>query len=300
MTEYIAIVDGYGTIVSMKRLAIALALLLPCVPLAQDSSSLTESQIRELIRKSADNDVENTKRQRDYTFVQRTEQRRLDGKGRVKATESKTYEIMVLSGDPVRKLIAKDDRPLSAKDGKKEDDKIQKLIAKYEKENEGQRRKRIAKDEKTAEEDRQFVREIADAFHFRLLRTEALAGRDTYVIDAEPIPGYKPRLKDANILPKVRFRLWLDKADTQWAKIDVECIDTISWGLFLARLHKGSTMHLEQTRVNDEVWLPKSFSLKMDARVVLLKSLNMDIDVSFRDYKKFVAATTIKPLGEIP
>jgi hypothetical protein len=262
--------------------------------------SLTESQIRELIRKSADNDLENTKRQRDYTYVQRTEQRNLDGKRHVKSRESKTYEIMVLSGEPVRKLIARDDRPLSEKDVKKEDDKIQKLIAKYQKENESQRRKRIAKDEKTAEEDRQFVREIADAFNFRLVESAIVDGRDTYVIDANPIGGYKPKVKDANFLPKVRFRLWLDKADTQWAKLDVECIDTISWGLFLARLHKGSTMHIEQTRVNDEVWLPKSFSLKMDARVVLLKSLTMEIDVSFRDYRKFVAATTLRPLGEIP
>lgn len=284
----------------MKRLAILVAFLVPYLAWGQSSShALTESEIRELIRKSADNDVENTKRQRDYTYVQRTEQRSLDGNGRVKSTESKTYEITVLSGEPVRKLIAKDDKPLTGKDSRKEDDKIQKLIAKYEKENENQRRKRIAKDEKTAEEDRQFVREIADAFRFRLIRTEAVEGRETYVIDADPIPGYKPKLKDAKILPKLRFRLWLDKVDTQWAKLDVECIDTISWGLFLARLHKGSTMHIAQTRINDEVWLPKSFSLKMDAKVVLLKNLDMEIDVTFRDYRKFVAATTIKPLGEV-
>ena len=129
---------------------------------------------------------------------------------------------------------------------------------------------------------------------------ETIEGRATYVIDADPIPGYKPKVKDASILPKVRFRLWIDKAHAQRAKIDIECIDTISWGLFLARLHKGSTMHLEQTRVNDEVWLPKHFALKMDARVVLLKSLKMEIDVTFRDYRKFVAGATIQPLGEIP
>jgi hypothetical protein len=286
---------------SMKGLAILIAFLLPSLSWAQSSSAtLSENEIRELIRKSADNDLENTRRQRDYTYVQRTEQRGLDGKGRVKSTESKTYEIMVLSGEPVRKLIAKNDKALSAKDASKEDAKIQKLIARYEKENENQRRKRLATDAKAAEEERQFVREIADAFRFQLVRTEAVEGRETYVIDADPIPGYKPKLKDAKILPKVRFRLWIDKADTQWSKLDVECIDTISWGLFLARLHKGSTMHIEQTRVNDEVWLPKSFSLKMDARIALLKNLDMEIDVSFRDYRKFVAATTIKPLGEVP
>lgn len=284
-----------------SRLALMLVFLMPCAASSQSSAdTLSEDEIRELIRKSADNDVENTKRQRDYTYMQRNERRNLDGKGRVKSTESKTYEIMVLSGEPVQKLIAKDDKPLSGKEAKKEDEKVQKLITKYERESENSRKKRVAKSEKTAQEERQFVREIADAFKFRLAAVETIEGRATYVIDAEPVPGYKPKLKDASILPKVRFRLWIDKADAQWAKIDVECIDTISWGLFLARLHKGSTMHLEQTRVNDEVWLPKHFALKMDARVVLLKSLKMEIDVTFRDYRKFVAGATIQPLGEIP
>jgi len=289
----------------MKRFVVLLALLsillLPRTSWSQASTdTLTENEIRELIRKSADNDVGNTKRQRDYTYVQRNEQRHLDGDGHVKSTESKTYEIMVLSGDPAEKLIAKDDKPLSEKEAQKEDDKIQKLITKYEKESESDRNKRVAKAARETEEDRQFVREIADAFKFRLTAVETIEGRPAYVIDADPIPGYKPKLKDAGILPKVRFRIWIDKADTQWARLDIECIDTISWGLFLARLHKGSTMHLEQTRVNDEVWLPKHFTLKMDARVVLLKSLNMDIDVTFRDYRKFVAETTINPIGEVP
>jgi len=289
----------------MKRFVVLLTFLSVCLmpgaSWSQNSAdTLTENEIRELIRKSADNDVENTKRQRDYTFVQRNERRSVDRQGRAKPTESKTFEVVVLAGEPTQKLIARDDKPLSAKEARQEEEKIQKLIAKYEKESGNERKKRLAKGEKTAEEDRQFVREVADAFKFRLVRTESIEGRETYVIDADPLPGYKPKLKDADILPKARFRLWLDKADTQWAKLDIECIDTISWGLFLARVQKGSTIRLEQTRVNDEVWLPKHFALKMDARVVLLKTLKMDIDVSFRDYKKFASGVTIQPLGEIP
>jgi hypothetical protein len=280
----------------MKVLGILLALVV--VAGQSPPETLTEGQIRELIRKSADNDVENTKRQRDYTYIQRNEQRKVDRRGKT-TLESKTFEVVVLSGEPTQKLIAKDDKPLSAKEAKEEEEKIQKLVAKYQKENEGERRKRLLKSEKDAEEGRQFVREIADAFKFRHVSTEMIEGRANYVIEADPIPDYKPKLKDAKILPKVKFRAWIDKADVQWTKLDVECVDTISWGLFIARLQKGSTMHLEQTRVNDEVWLPKHFTLKANARVVLLKTLNLDWDVTFRDYRKFTTATTIKPIGEI-
>jgi hypothetical protein len=261
--------------------------------------TLSEAEIRNIIRESADRDVENMKRRRDYTYVRRDEERRLDGKGRVKSTESKTYEITILSGEIVERLIAKDDKPLSEKDAQKEDEKVQKIISRGEKESENQRRKRIGKRDKEAEEARLFVREIADAYRFRFQGTEMVEGRPAYVVDADPLPGYKPRLKDAKFLPKFRFRAWIDQAEHHWVKLDAECIDTVSWGLFLARIHKGSKIHLEQIRVNDEVWLPKRLTLNIDARIALLKNLDMELDITFRDYQKFRTDAVIRPLGEV-
>jgi len=261
--------------------------------------TLSEAEIRTIIRESADRDVENMKRRRDYTYVRRDEERRLDGKGRVKSTESKTYEITILSGEIVERLIAKDDKPLSEKDARKEDEKIQKIISRGEKESENQRRKRLGERDKEAEEARRFVREIADAYRFRFQGSEMVQGRPAYVVDADPLPGYKPRLKDAKFLPKFRFRAWIDQAEHHWVKLDAECIDTVSWGLFLARIHKGSKIHLEQIRVNDEVWLPKRLTLNIDARIALLKNLDMELDITFRDYQKFRTDAVIRPLGEV-
>jgi hypothetical protein len=266
---------------------------------ARQDEILSEAEIRALIRESADRDVENQKRRRDYTYIRRDEERRLDGKGRVKSTESKTYEIMILSGEIVERLIAKDDKPLSEKEAQKEGEKVQKIVSRGEKENESQRRKRLQKTEKEAEEARLFVREIADAYNFRLHGTEVVEGRPAYVVDATPLPGYKPRLKDAKILPKFRFRAWIDKAERHWVKLDAECIETVSWGLFIARLHKGSKIHLEQVRVNDEVWLPRHLTMNIDARIALLKSLDMELDITFRDYQKFRTESVIRPLGEV-
>jgi hypothetical protein len=162
------------------------------------------------------------------------------------------------------------------------------------------RKKRVAEFEREAEEERRFVREIADAFSFRFIGSEILDGRPVYVIDAQPIAGYKPRLKDARILPKFRFRAWIDQAERQWVKLDIECIETVSWGLFLARFHKGSRIQLEQTRINDEVWLPKHFAMRLDARIALLKNIDKEFDVTFRDYRKFRVDSIVRPLGEAP
>jgi hypothetical protein len=268
-------------------------------PATNPAPSLSADQIRELIRQTAEKDMENDKRQRDYTFIQREEQHKLDGKGQVKSTETKTSEIMELYGEPVERLVAKDDKPLSDKDAKKEEDKIQKVIEKRKNESEEDRKKREAKEEKEREENRQFVREVADAYNFRMAGIESLAGRDTYVIDGEPKPGYQAHLKEAKILPKFRFRAWIDKDESQWKKLDIQCIDTVSFGLFLARIHKGSRIIIEQTRINDEVWLPQHINVKVDARLALLKDFNLEDDITYRDYKKFRTDTKIVPIGEL-
>jgi hypothetical protein len=287
------------------RPALLLLVLAGSFALAQDgpssaaAPSLSQDQIRELIRQTAEKDMENDKRQRDYTYIQREEEHKLDGKGQVKSTETKTSEIMELYGEPVERLVAKDDKPLSDKDAKKEEEKIQKAIEKRKNESEEDRKKREAKEEKEREQNRQFVREVADAYNFRMAGIESLAGRDTYVIDGEPKPGYQAHLKEAKILPKFRFRAWIDKDESQWKKLDIQCIDTVSFGLFLARIHKGSRIIIEQTRINDEVWLPQHINVKVDARLALLKGFNLEDDITYRDYKKFRTETKIVPIGEL-
>ncbi len=268
----------------------------PLTPGLSSSATLTQDQIRELIRRAAERDIENDKQQRNYTYVERAEEHKLDGNGQVKSTECKTYDVMDLYGDQVQRLIARDDKPLSATDAAKEEEKIQKLIDKRKNESDDDRKKRLAKEDKQIEEDREFVKEVADAYNFRFIGTEGLDSGPAYVIDADPRPGFEPHQRNAKFLPKFRFRVWIDKAKEEWVKLDIQCIDTVSVGLFLVRVHRGSNIQIEQTQVNDEVWLPKHIALKLDARV-LFKGLNVESDVTYREYKKFRTDTKIVPAG---
>src|ERR1700686_3652263 len=77
---------------------------------------LSQEQMRQLFRVVADKDIENEKRQRDYTYTDREVENKLDGKERIKSTEVKSYEILEIYGAPVQRLIEKDDKPLNAKE----------------------------------------------------------------------------------------------------------------------------------------------------------------------------------------
>jgi hypothetical protein len=261
--------------------------------------SLSHDQIQALIRQVAEKDMENDKRQRDYTYVERVVEHKLKGNGEVGSTETRTYDVLQIYNEPVRRLTSKDDKPLSPKDAAKEDEKIQKIIDKRKNESDSDREKRLRKEEKEREDDRRFVTEVADAYNFTLVGTEILDGRDTYVIDAEPRPGFEGKTREARILLKFKFRVWIDRAEQQWVKLNAECIDTVSFGLVLARIHKGSRILIDTTRVNDEVWLPRHVALRVDARVALLKNFNVEQDVTYTDYKKFHSAARIVGMEEV-
>jgi len=253
----------------------------------------------ELIKLTAEHDVINDLRARNYTYKQRTETHELNKDGSVKKTESETAEEFVLFGKDVERRIAKNDQPLSEKDAKKEEEKIQKIIDKYSNESVADRRKREAEYDKNTEEDRKFVREVTEAFNFKLLPEETVNERTSCVYDFEPRPGFKPTVKFADKLEKVRGRLWIDKEEKQWSRVDVDVLDTISFGLFLARIHKGSNFHLEQIKVNDDIWLPKKVDVKVDVRALIFVSANVDVGVVYSDYRKFTSSSKITMVGEI-
>jgi hypothetical protein len=263
------------------------------------NGNLSQEQMRQLGRVVTENYRSNYKKERDYTYVDREVENKLDGQGDIKSTESETYEIMELYGEQVRRLIAKDDKPLSERDSAKEEEKIKKLTDKRRNESEEERAKRRAEEEKQREKNREFVREIPDAFDFRLVGSELLNGRDTWVLMGEPRPGFRAQLKEAEILPKYHGRLWIDKSDAQLAKMDVEALDTVSFGWFLARIHKGTRLVIEWTRVNGEVWLPQRVNFKFDARIALFKGYNEETEQTYSDYKKFRATGKIVSVGDV-
>jgi hypothetical protein len=73
----------------------------------------------------------------------------------------------------------------------------------------------------------------------------------------------------------------------QWVRIEAETEDTISWGWFIARLDRGAKIVLEQTRVNDEIWLPKRQVVSGSGRLGLVKRIALEQETTWNNYRKF-------------
>lgn len=250
---------------------------------------------REIVRRSVEIDHRTAELARNYTCQQREVEKHLDSHGAVKSVEIRTWDITMLYGEPYSRLIKKNDQPLSEKDEKKEEEKQDKFVAEHKNESEDQRHKREAKQKKEREEGRAFLRDVENAYDFRIVGEEPVDGRPAWILEATPRKDFHPTQPHADILPKLKGKVWIDKQDYDWVKAEAEAIDTISFGLFLARVHKGSQFSFEQTRLNDEVWLLRRFYINASARLLIFKNMGIEQEDTFSNYKKFKTGSRILP-----
>ena len=67
------------------------------------SSILFAQDPQEIVRRATELDRRNTEISRSYTFLERQENRDVDTKGKLKKTESTTFDVTLLEGSPYRR-----------------------------------------------------------------------------------------------------------------------------------------------------------------------------------------------------
>jgi hypothetical protein len=240
-------------------------------------------------------DAANARRIAEFTYLQRQQERQYDGSGKLKQTIVKTWEISFMEGSPYRRLVARNDQPLSPEERKSEDDRLRFTADQRRKESQADRQKRVAEWERHIEKQREPMQEVPDAFDFRWAAEETVAGEPAFVIDAAPKPGYKPRSSAASYLPKLKARFWIAKKDFQWLKLQAETLDTIAFGGILLRLAKGGVLSIEQGRVEAGLCLPTHLSIDASARVALIKVVHTQADYTLSDYRRAIPSEHSRP-----
>ena len=233
---------------------------------------------RDMVRRSIVTGDRSYKAGQQYTYTERDEEKRLGSHGRVKSTEVDVSKVVFINGEPFEQLVEHNGGPPTPSEQKKEQDKIQKR----RNETGTQRAARLRKE--TSE--RAFLHEVPEAFDFKLIGEETINGRPAYVLAATPHPGYQPRSKQANMFSKVQGKLWVDKEDFGWMKIDAQVMQPFAMGFFLARVQKGSRIHFEQIRVAPGVWLPKRIEVCADAKIMFVKNYDMNEVITYSNYQK--------------
>ncbi len=252
----------------MKLLPLACALLLGAS--AQD--------VKEIVSRSVAQTDADWKRAPQYDFTER------DVITRRGATTTHTSQVIMMQGSPYYKLIANNGEPLSPAQQAAEERKLRREINRRQSETPDQRAKRIAEYTNERRQDHALMREMTNAFRFKLVGQESVNGHTCFVLEATPKPGYQPMSRDTKALTGMRGKLWIDTKEYQWVKVHAEVFRPVAFGLFIAHVQPGTQFTLEQTPVGPGVWLPSHFSTRVKADV-LFWAHNSAEDDTFSDYR---------------
>jgi hypothetical protein len=241
---------------------------------------------RSIVVESVSRDWRDLEVRRNYTYIRHREEKEYS-RGKVASTKLETYDVSILYGQPYSRLIARDGKPLSPAEAAKEQEKLDKEMAKRARESARERQSREEEERKDLEQERALRREIPDAFQLRLIGEETVNGERAWVIGAEPAPGYKPKVSRAKILTKMRGTLWISQRDYRWLKVDAEVIDTVSFGLSFVCLYPGTRLQFEQHRLGDDALLPLRANIRGLARLAWVKKLDVEMNTRWENYRRF-------------
>jgi hypothetical protein len=271
-----------------KLTSVAGILSLACAAAAAFAQAPAAPDPRAIVQRSLESFNRDLDLRRNYTYQKRVLEKKLDDRGQVKSSETRSYEVIVVDNEPHQRLIARNDQPLSADEIQKEDERQRKA------EEKGRSRRNPKKEE---EEERKFARLIMDTYNFALVGEDRIDGEPVWIIQGEPNPANHPSSMEGRLLKCMHGRLWISKHDYQWARVDAEMLEDFTVGLFLAKLHKGAHIFLDQTRINDEIWLPRRELVSLNARVGW-KSQRVEEETVYSGYKKFRAEATVRDVRE--
>ena len=209
-------------------------------------------------------------------------ERDVDIKGGV--TTEKTYKVLMIDGSPYSRLIAVDGKPLAPADGRREGEKLQSVIVMRATESSKQRAKRTEQYQKDRNRMFTLLHAMAEAFDFKLVGEQKLNTYDVYVLAAKPRPGYKPTSRETAVLTGMKGKLWIDRENYQWVKVEAEVVKPVWFGRFIAKVMPGTNFVLEQAPVSKGLWLPRHYRVEVNARILWLRKSYIH-DETYKDYR---------------
>jgi hypothetical protein len=251
--------------------------------------------IKTLLTEIRDNTEKIDRLLENYSYTATRIDREIDKAGNLVEKDTITVSFSFYKSYRIRRILAKNGKPLSAGEQADEDKNVEKQVREIEeriaqKEKRQQERERDISAGKTGAPDDEGEGQrvtLSDALRGSVLvnpRRERLRGRDVIVFDYEPNPNYKPKTRFEKVFALCSGAVWVDADDKQVVRLEASL--TQSSGNFLAKLKRGASFTLENRRVNNEIWLPSLADINLSVKI-LFAGININNLIRYGDYKRF-------------
>src|SRR5512146_584836 len=123
---------------------------------------------REIVRRSIAQDQLDWTRMQDYTWQARSVEKHLDSRGNVQSVKREKWETLILDGEPYRRTLEKDGRPLSPQEERSQQKKLDDAARTLSSQSPAERQRRLADAQKRRRREFEFLSEIPALYDLEL------------------------------------------------------------------------------------------------------------------------------------
>jgi hypothetical protein len=227
--------------------------------------------------------LENLRKKYICTMTQTADEFSSDGS---KKTHTDQYQAFYVGNNEIFQHISRDGKPLSPEDAKKEQQRVDKLVAKLK-----------SHDDKPDKD--QVVLSSTGLLKmatFTNPRRDMINGRPTIVFDYRGNSNAKADNLGEEVMRRLTGTLWVDERDDAIIRFYGALDENFHvGGGLLVNIKKGSWFNFTFEHVNGEIWFPAQTTGHVDGRFLLFKGINGDLRQAFTDYRKLKTSVTILP-----
>jgi hypothetical protein len=198
----------------------------------------------------------------------------LDRAGVARKRRTRDFEVFVVKGRPVRRLVAENGRPLAGRAREKEERRVRELA------------EAIASGRAVSERPGVRIAQLLERYSFVAARREEIRGRCSIVFDFTARPG-DSALEHDTVLRRLAGRLWVDEADRAVVKVELRNTSGIKLALGIGASVSTLSLRTEFVRLEDGVWLPRSVETLAVGRKLLLRRFRVRTTTSYARYRRF-------------
>ncbi len=229
-----------------------------CSRAAEKPAEASQTTQRLLERSKAVAQAESAPR---YSYEKRSVLQHLNAAGKPEKSEEKIYEVTLVAGYPLNRLVKIQGREVTPEESKKEQLKEE---AFWKKLSSSDAKKKAGRKEAWV------TPELLGRYEFAVQRTIVVSNRPTTVLTFKPRQGKLPcKTFGDKLLNRLEGTLWIDQTEAEVAKLSVHLTESLSVGWFgvLGSLSRCD-LSLERQRMPDGTWINAAEALQIQFRKV--------------------------------
>ena len=247
-------IDNPASLMSLRRLIIAVVLVGSTAALAQDHSSLTPAG--ELINAVVANELRDRVQQRKWMYT--IEKR--------EGNQSLTEEQVETKNGPLYRVLALDGTPLTPDQRQQDNVRIRRLL--HDTSQQSKLKQQYDDDEQKLET---LMRVMPEAFLYDCDGVEGNFVR----LKFRPDPSYKPPNYEARVVHTLAGTVLIDSQQQRLAKLSGQLVDRVQFGYGLfGHIDAGGTIEIGRVQVGPLQWKTALLNIQLSGRLIFFKTIS--------------------------